>query len=486
MFYNLHTTWQMVLLLIGLAAFTLVSWRWPKIGAWLVIFLAPLYLLKINSWPLTVLEALIWVFVGIWIIKKIQNYCHSRESGNPGSFSPGSRVKPGMTKEKVDEIIKSNLFWPILLVLIGVALATFFSADRQVSLGILKAWFAAPIIFAVVFNDIFKRKEGVKVFLAALAASAASVGLVALVYLIVGWLTFDGRLSAFYLSPNHLAMWLVPGLLAGLGLWSEARKTWQKAVLFLVVCFLSFVLYRTYSYGAWLGLAVAIVFIFFYFWRIKLINWRRLFFAVCLLSFVFASMIFIQLSDGNNEKLTNLLIYSRSSWQSRLMIWQSAVLILKDHGLIGVGPGLFQPYYLAYQEYFSGPYLEWAVPQPHNLWLAWWLQAGLLGVAGFLWLVMNFFRQTMLAVKHHLTPTLSSVEEREKKEGGSNLLEIKPSVVPLGGTTEGKPLLSIILMAVMVYFLVHGLVDTTFWKNDLALIWWAAIFLGCKVNHRAY
>lgn len=459
MFYALQTTWQLLLLLIGLAIFAVVCWRWPKLGAWLVIFLAPLYVLKIAPWPLTVSEAMIWVFVLAWL------------------------VKGGMTKDKITAITKNELFWPILLVLLGVFISTIFSSDLKIGFGILKAWFIAPLIFAAVLNDILDDGGGVKLVLAALAASAASAALLAGAYLLGGRLTFDGRLAAWYLSPNHLAMWLVPGLIASLGLWFKAKKTYQRILLLAISSWLLAILYFTHSSGAWLGLIAAAVLILFYFWRLKLISQRQLLIVNCCLLILFAVVFFLQLGGGNNEKLTDLLVSPRSSWQSRLMIWQSAMLILKDHWLLGVGPGLFQEYYLAYQQYWPAPYLEWAVPQPHNLLLAWWLQAGLAGLVGFLWLVVIFFRRGFEALKEKKTrdpffpaefptPTISPPQREGERKRGWLL------------APETKPPLSIVLMAVMIYFLAHGLVDTTFWKNDLALIFWLTVFLGSTAGHR--
>lgn len=144
------------------------------------------------------------------------------------------------------------------------------------------------------------------------------------------------------------------------------------------------------------------------------------------------------------------------------MIWQAALKIGQDHWLLGIGPGLFQKYYLDYQKYFPVPYLEWAVPQPQNLFLAWWLQTGLLGLMGFLWLLVNFFRWALAAW-------------RQKK----------PSFFPLSGTSEGRQPLALVLMAVMIYILAHGLVDTTYWKNDLALIFWVVMALSCVVSRNS-
>lgn len=429
MFYSLHLAWQLLLLGLGLAAFAVVSWRWPKTSAWLIIFLAPLYLLKISSWPITALEALIWVFVGFWLIKMIISH----------SFN--------------FQLIKSynrNFVLALVLVLIGVFLASVFSADWRVSFGVLKAYFIAPLVFCFALGDLFKKENLSAIFFSALFASSGVVVAISLFFLFFNQLTFDGRLSSFYLSPNHLAMWLAPGFLAGLALWPEFKKTYQKSLLLIIYVSLLAVLYFTYSYGAWLGLGAALIFLVLMSGGLKGATKKQ---QLALLggAFILGSLILAsQLFGAKSEKLLDIFSSPRSSWQSRLMVWRAALEILKDSWFLGIGPGLFQKYYLAYQKYFPVPYLEWAVPQPHNLFLACWLQTGLAGLVGFFWLIIGFFKQIKIS-----------------------LLKI-PSLP------------GFFLMAIMVFFLMHGLIDTPFWKNDLALIFWLVIFLGYKGGRRTY
>jgi O-antigen ligase len=114
--------------------------------------------------------------------------------------------------------------------------------------------------------------------------------------------------------------------------------------------------------------------------------------------------------------------------------------MIKNNPLFGIGPGNFQEKYLEYQEYFP-PYLEWAVPQPHNLYLAFWLESGLVGLTGFIWIIFLFFKDNKNAI-------------RENREIGILFLEI------------------------MIYILVHGMVDTTYWRNDLALVFWAVMVMN--------
>ena len=147
----------------------------------------------------------------------------------------------------------------------------------------------------------------------------------------------------------------------------------------------------------------------------------------------------------NLEKIEWLLLNERSSLASRIMIWNSALMILKDNFIFGISPGLFQDYYLKYQKFFP-PYLEWAVPYPHNIFLAFFIQAGILGILGFLGILAYLFK--------------TSIKEKSKK-----------ITIPL---------------SYFIYLSIHGLFDTPFWKNDLSLIFFTflALFLAFKKKEK--
>ena len=131
------------------------------------------------------------------------------------------------------------------------------------------------------------------------------------------------------------------------------------------------------------------------------------------------------------------------------MIWRAAWMIGKDHPIFGIGPGNFLKYYLDYQKRFSEPYLEWAVPEPHNIFLAFWLEAGILGLSGFALLLYWFFKKGIFEYK-----------------------KARP-----GSARHGSKDISatILLISLMAYILIHGLFDTTYWKNDLAIMFWVII-----------
>ncbi len=412
----LNSIYEVAGLIFALAGFVFLAQKNIKKGIILVVFLLPLYLVRVNFFflPLNVLEILIWLIFIIWL------------------------VQGGHKNIRLVQI--RQFLCPALLILVGATLSVLFSDDLRISAGILKGWFITPMILALIMISELKDEEGVKKILAALFGSASLVGVVSILYLLAGRLTFDGRLSAFYLSPNHLAMFLAPGFLIGLCFLKMAESKKSKIIIFIGLAVLAAALYSTFSYAAWPSILIVISV------KCLVISYkksRKLFILYCLMVTVLLAILFF--SQLHSEKLNNLLFSVRSSWQSRLMIWHSAWLIGRDQPIFGIGPGMFQEYYLKYQARFSLPYLEWAAPQPHNLFLAFWLQTGLLGLIGFLWLLFKFFRKTIVLWQKQKQP------------------------------------LFLALTAVMVYILLHGLVDTTYWKNDLAVVFWLVIALAVSV-----
>ncbi len=429
---ELYSFFQYGLLIAGLVAFAWVAWRRFDFALGFVLFLAPTYIFKLSIFglPLTVLEILILAVFVIWLIKKIS----------------AKQLKSTLKYFK-----ENQEFWlPIALILAGAFVSTLLSPDLKVSAGVFKSWLLEPAVFVLILLDIIKSKDQVKKLFLFLVLSGLIQSLIALGYWVGGHLTFDGRLSAFYLSPNHLAMALAPCFLISLIFWFEPLKRMHQISLFIVDCLLLIVLFLTFSYAAWLGIFVALVATVFMLWRRKIVSNKKVFGICGILLIIGMAFLF---SQFGSEKLNNLLNFDRSSGQSRLMIWRSALKIAQDNWFFGIGPGMFQKYYLDYQKDFP-LYLEWAVPQPQNIFMAFWLQTGLVGLVGFIWLILIFFKRTF-----------------------KNFLKTKPSYTKV---SEGRQPLALALAVVMIYFLVHGLFDTPFWKNDLALIFLVIVALGCK------
>jgi len=402
-------------------------------GIYLTIFCLPLYLVRfeIFSIPTNVLELMIGILFIAWVIKKfkIQN-----------------------SKFKIED---SKLLIPIILILIGVSIATIFSWDLRVSAGIWKSWFVAPLLFFIILITTIKKPKEIKKIFWVFISSGFIVAIISLIYLIRGDLDVHGRLQAFHNSPNYLAMYLAPVLLVSFWYYfftflirpSEANsglspslspplagnrarfglktreKTTPKSIFLIVSCLLFVViLFFTKSFGAWMGIIVGLGFgLFLYLYKS---DKKKSALVIIVLGIL----------------LVLLLVYIKGfilpeggiSLDARIKIWQKALEIFKSYPIIGIGPGTFEDYFPFYP--------KWGVPQPHNLYLAFLLQTGIIGFVGFIWLIIVFFKK------------------------GFELLKT-------------QNLMPITFISVMTYILIHGLADTTYWKNDLSVIFWMIIGL---------
>jgi len=235
------------------------------------------------------------------------------------------------------------------------------------------------------------------------------------------------RIRGVYGSPNNLSLFLgrVLPLTLAVSLFGTAkhrRLTYGAASLPMLVC-----LFLTFSRAAWLlGVPVAVLFL-------GLMRGRRAFLAA--LGGVGAAILAL-LPLAGLERLTSLLSLQEGTTQRRLALWKAAIQMIRDHPLFGVGLDNFLYQYPRYMlpEAWQEPDLS----HPHNLILDWWIRLGVLGVVALIWLEVAFFKVAL-----HL---YRSPED------------------------EGMRVLSLGLMASMVDFLAHGLVDNSYFLVDLAFI----------------
>lgn len=415
--FAIDSYFEIIVFAVAAAIFAVFSWKKSEYGVRLAAFFLPLYVFKFDFFglPLNFFEVFVYFLFLIW-------------------FSRGGFGKAG----KLFSAIKENRIFAAGLILFfaGVLVSTILSDDLRTSAGILKGWFIAPFLLFLIVKSEIKTENQIKNIFRALSFSGAAVALVSLVYFFSGRLTFDGRLAAFYLSPNHLAMYLAPILILAADLVFVSTNRREKTGFAGASVLMLAVLYLTYSFGAWIALfsAAAVLFLFGRgASKLKLAAFSALA-AVILILFSF---------QIGGEKFQNLFS-ERSSLESRLMIWKAALAIGKDNPVFGVGPGMFQKYYLEYQKYFP-PYLEWAVPQPHNLFLAFWMQTGIAGFFGFILIVVSFFRKKIAALKQ-------------------------------SGETAFQNLNFWLILAMLV-ILIHGLIDTPYFKNDLSSLFWIILAL---------
>lgn len=321
----------------------------------------------------------------------------------------------------------------VLLFLLAVVISTIYAINLRGALGAAKSWFFLPVGLFFVLLPLLKNSRFRQKFLYSIAFSGIIVTLVGAVFLLENVFTYDGRLTGPYLSPNHLAMALVPGILALFSLIISPSNSRNKAIFYVLMLFELIALYFTYSYGAWLALLAAASL------TIIQVNRQNIFTKKLLPYYLITALflVIIGLSQLSNPKLQHILNGDYySSLHSRLMIWNSALLISRDHLFTGIGADNFQQAYLDCQKRFTEPYIEWSAPQPHNIFLALQTQLGILGIISFLSLLIFTF------------------------------LRLR------GNSIDPLKFFSISYLS---YIIFHGLVDTPYFKNDLALIFWISL-----------
>ncbi len=326
-------------------------------------------------------------------------------------------------------------------------------------LGILKSWFVFPMICGWIVWQLSNAKISLETKLIALMVSLLPIAMISL----LGWffgsgMTYDGRLRGWFASPNMLSMMVTPAAILS---WAFFRRyVWRcddrRNRIFMwaswvFVCVFGGVLFLTKSYSAWMATMGA------------LLVFEGIVFArgasskKYLVLFVLSSVVILGLSIAllwNTPRFEHFFERdSRSSFASRVMIWHSAGAMIADAPIVGIGPGNFQACYLAYQQFFL-PYLEWSVPEPHNIFLAFWLGGGLLGLLAFLFVLMRWFH--LMSVSIMRSKDVKNVKDSADVE------------------------MHMALVAIMVAIVIHGLFDTTYWRSALAFVFWIVFFLGIE------
>lgn len=336
-----------------------------------------------------------------------------------------------------------SLLIPIGLFLLAAIISTVIAPDKRLALGQLKAYFVDPLLVLWLVWQLVKTPRDKNIVLNGLLVGGLVVAGHAIYQYLSGGLTTDGRVvGLFGYSPNYLAMYLAPLVVVAMGL--LLQNTHRRPLLSTLYLLLStFFLVALYFSGSRAGLATAIIGLilivilwFFVTGRKKVGRWVILLSIIGLIvsaSWGWRALIpDFSLSPGTGGRIT-------ASNNIRWEIWKTTLEIIKQKPLLGAGLGNYQNYFsdltknrVNYPEYIS----PWAL-FPHNLYLAVWVNLGLLGLVSFVWLLVIFFK----SAAHHSLTHYS-------------------------------------LLITMVVILLFGLVDTPYFKNDLAVMWWVVYGLG--------
>jgi O-antigen ligase len=97
-----------------------------------------------------------------------------------------------------------------------------------------------------------------------------------------------------------------------------------------------------------------------------------------------AGMVTVVINKDLRERATSIVKPGHYTNIERIQLWQLAWEGIRQHPLFGLGPGHFD----VFVENTYGMQVHFG--DPHNLYLRFWVERGLFGLAGLLWLFAVF------------------------------------------------------------------------------------------------
>lgn len=319
---------------------------------------------------------------------------------------------------------------PIALFFFGAVIGVLISPDKLITLGQFKGFIFDPILFALVLYSALRSKIVDKDWI---VYSLLGTGIV----LTLGAFWFpdhlDGRSLSFYWyevspNPNYLALILAP--IAAMAF--SRLKYFAPAIALDLDSGVGFLMLLAIvisgSRGAFIGLGLAILYILYKKYKKFQKPIIALVFAFLLLIFYLAKPDLSATPDSGRVSSSNNIRYE---------IWKTTAEMVTENPqnfVLGVGLGNYQNYFTNLTKDRVN-YPEFIAPRaltPHNIFLATWVNGGLVMLVGLVWLVYLIFRR-------------------------------------------GKFLPAQVALVALVS---HGLVDTPYFKNDLSVLFWTLVVLA--------
>lgn len=388
-----------------------------------IFALLPTYLLRFNLGPLptTVLEVLIWILIMAWLARGRRSWSELAQLG---------RRNPTLA-------ICTGIF------LLGATISTVLSPDLRAALGEWRAFYLEPVIAAIIAATTIRTRADWQKIALALTVSGLITALLATYQHFTGWLVpysfwanrATYRVTGWYGFPNGVALWLA--MLAPVAgyLFFAAKTKADKSLGALYLLFgLAGIIFAKSTAGL-LGVAVAL--------GVVLLCWPKTrWLTVSAAAIVIASVFLLPSSSSIKQEL---LAQNRSG-QLRRDIWSETTTYLKIHPWRGTG---MAAYASEIRPFRHDKAIE-VFHHPHNIFLTMWVNTGLLGLLGFVALLITL-----------------------------KLKLLKPAFIT-------RDPLAIMLLAALAGWVIMGLVDSPYIKNDWSIFFWTLVALTMTLKSTVY
>lgn len=414
-----------------LAALVLLAifYNYLYMGLALTIFWAPFFLFPISlyrfAFPLV--EIMLLLTTVAWLLQLVSNYARLRQSSV--SQIPSSQIRDFIAS-------RSAIDWLALIWLVLGIISLFWTQRLTNATTELRVMFVEPFLFYLIFRTTKLSKNQILLIVDLFVIAGLMIALIGLFQYVQGQsiITAEAgsrRLASVYGSPNNVALFLgrcIPFALAFVIIKTDKRRQLLYA-LALVPIGVALLLTQSVG-GIFIGVPLSVAVVLLLSLR------RRARYIVIGLIIVLALGFVISLQS---ERFARVLDFSRGTNFYRVRAWSSAINIIHDHPITGLGLDQF-----LYQ--FRGKYIlpdAWQEPNlshPHNIVLDFWVSLGITGV-GLLFVLQTVFWRTAIRLYRHLRDT--------------NPIYLAVTVGTIGS---------------MVNLVGHGMIDNSVYVQDLAFV----------------
>lgn len=389
-------------------------------GVYAVLALLPTYLIRftIGTIPSTILEISILTVAFVWFCKLPHKKIYTRAQTRKLFLHSGALT----------------LWWYLtLFFIIAATVAAFISPSHLSALGIWKAYFIEPLIFFSVCISTLRNRTELRTAFDFLFLGIGIAAILSIIQKFTGWwipnmfwqAEATRRVTSIYGYPNAFPLIAAPLIPFVFFQIREHSSRIARAIYILLGISMLLAILFAKSDGALAGLGAGLLAAGF--WHKRTRGYTALFTLLSALTIFFTPPL--------KNAFAAHFLFQKFSGQLRLTMWQETIEMLKAHPLQGGGLANYQSAVFPYHT------LQWAeiYLYPHNIFLNFWTETGLLGLLGFLALVAYFF--------------------------------VRGFVLWL---SSSSPLVKTAVIA-MIVLLVHGLVDVPYFKNDLSVVFWLII-----------
>ncbi len=249
------------------------------------------------------------------------------------------------------------------------------------------------------------------------------------------------RVYSFLGNPNLLAGYLMPTLPLGAIAAIHWRSWGMKGLGATVAILGAFCITQTQSRGGLMGLAAAsftLVLLLVYWWGKRLPNWTL---PAAFGGTAGAIALGTILVPTLRKRVGSIFGTDDSSNAFRVNVWMSVLNMIKAKPILGIGPGnkAFNLIYPQYQRSGYSALGTYCVPLEITV------ETGIIGLICYSWLIFTIFRQAAIVLNR------------------------------LRSDRDSSGLWIIAAIATLVGMMVHGLVDTVWYRPQVQLLWWLAI-----------